>query len=183
MVSKALRIAPREVVVDYIFENTSGTDVTTEVAFPLPDLNQADLYNRPLNIPFPRSANFVGFQIWVDGREIKPKIEVRAFIKSNEITDELRRLGEDPVNPALNNPRVITALRRLNAIYHDNDTTFAWWITTVSFHWPQTFPVGKQVVVRHRYSPVNGDFYKQIDANPRTRITKSDHMSVWAMVL
>lgn len=35
MVSEILRIAPRLVQVDDVFENTSGTDVTTEVALPL----------------------------------------------------------------------------------------------------------------------------------------------------
>jgi hypothetical protein len=33
MVSEVLRIAPRLVEVDYVFENTGSRDVTTEVAF------------------------------------------------------------------------------------------------------------------------------------------------------
>jgi hypothetical protein len=173
MVSELLRIAPRLVEVDYVFENTSSADVTTEIAFPLPDLNQGDVNNVPLNIPFVRGANFVGFQAWIDGREIKPDIEVRAFVESHEITDDLKRLGVDPVNPLLKDPRIIDALRHLNAIYQDNYSTFALWTTKVSFHWSQTFPTGKRVVVRHRYRPVYGASYVVTDGSS-PRITMSD---------
>jgi hypothetical protein len=175
MVSEVLRIAPRLVQVDYVFENTSSTDVTTEIAFPLPDLDQSDAYFRPLNIPLKQSANFVGFQVWIDGRETKPDMDVRAFGKSGEITDDLKRLGLDLVNPAYSDsdPRVVDALRRLNAISDAKDETVPLWTTKVSFHWSQTFPAGKQVVVRHRYRPVYGNFYNPND-DPRTRITKND---------
>jgi hypothetical protein len=37
MVSEVLRTAPRLVEVNYVFENTGIRDVTTLVAFPLPD--------------------------------------------------------------------------------------------------------------------------------------------------
>jgi hypothetical protein len=172
MVSEKLRIAPRMVEVDYVFENTSNTDVTTEIAFPLPALDQADADHHPLNIPFQRSENFVGFQLWIDGREIKPAIEVRAFGPTGEMTDDLKRLGVDLVNPAIG-PRLIDALRYLNAIDGDDGDVFAVWTTRVSFHWSQTFPAGKRVMVRHRYRPVYGNYYIPND-DPRTRITKSD---------
>jgi hypothetical protein len=173
MVSEMLRIAPRLVEVNYVFENTSSVDVTTEVAFPLPDLNQAVAYNSPLNIPFAKDTNFIGFQVWIDGPETKPDMEVRAFGESGEITDDLKRLGIDLVNPAVGDPRVIDALRRLDAINDDKYNTFALWTTKVSFHWSQTFPAGRRVAVRHRYRPVYGNFYIQND-DPRTRITKND---------
>jgi hypothetical protein len=179
MVSEVLRIAPRLVEIDYVFENTSSTDVTTEVAFPLPDLDQAVANNSPLNIPFAKTANFVGFQVWIDGREIKPDVEVRAFAKSGEITAELKRLGVDPVDPVVGGLRVSSAvidtLRRLHAIDDDKDRGFALWTAKVSFHWSQTFPAGKRVAVRHRYHPVYGSFYTPVDPNDsRTRITKND---------
>jgi Domain of unknown function (DUF4424) len=173
MVSEMLRIAPRLVEVDYIFENTGSTDITTEVAFPLPDLEQEVLYNSPVNIPFENDANFVGFQVWIDGREIKPDVEVRAFAKGGEITAELRRLGVDPVHLRLDSPGAAETLHRLDAIYNDEYNTFAAWTTKVSFHWSQAFPAGKRVAIRHRYRPVYGNFYAQI-GDPRTRITKND---------
>jgi hypothetical protein len=173
MVSETLRIAPRLVEVEQGFENTGSSDVTTEVAFPLPDLDHEDIANVPVNIPFRRSANFVGFQVSIDGREIKPDIEVRAFVKSSEITDDLKRLGVDAVRPVLKEPRVIDALSRLNAIGGDQSHTFAGWTAKVKFHWSQTFPAGKRVVLRHRYRPVFGSHYVVTDGSS-PRITKND---------
>jgi Domain of unknown function (DUF4424) len=176
MVSEVLRIAPRLVQVDYVFENTSRADVTTEVAFPLPDLDQSDAYFKPLNIPLKQSANFVGFQVWIDGQEIEPEMDVRAFGKSGEITDALKRLGLDLVNPVYSKSdrRLVEALRHLNAISDvSDDETVPQWTTKVSFHWLQTFPSGKRVLVRHSYRPVYGNFYIP-NNDPRTRITKND---------
>ncbi|WP_409977697.1 MULTISPECIES: DUF4424 family protein [unclassified Bradyrhizobium] len=87
-------------------------------------MNQADAYYyRPFNIPFRQDANFIGFQVWIDGREIKPDEEVRAFAEGGEITGELRRLGIDLIAPVYSNSdrRVVDALRRLNAISDAND--------------------------------------------------------------
>jgi hypothetical protein len=178
MVSEVLRIAPRLVEVDYVFENTGTTDITTLVAFPLPELDQAAAYNSPLNIPFGQHANFVGFQVWIDGTEIKPDVEVRAFNKDVDITAEIKRLGVDPVNPGLDRPgvasTVIDSLRSLDAIIANKLDTFATWTTRVSFHWQQTFPAGKRVAVRHRYRPIYGDFYVPSESDSKSGLLESD---------
>jgi hypothetical protein len=179
MVSEVLRIAPRLVEVDYVFENTGRTDVTTLVAFPLPELSQTVWYYSPLNIPFDKNPNFVGFQVWVDGREIKPEIEIRAFGKT-EITDDLRRLAVDPFKPDLHlrRPDVVDALRRLGVIIDDGPDSkpdpVADWSVRVNFHWSQTFPAGRQITVRHRYRPVHGNSYEPVDPKERNRKTKAD---------
>lgn len=180
MVSEVLRISPRLVEVDYVFENTGGTDVTTLVAFPLPELSQTVWYYSPLNIPFAKDPNFVGFQVWVDGREIRPEIEIRAFGKT-EITAELRRLAVDPFKPDLHlhRPDVVDALRRLGVIIDDGPASkpdpVAEWSVRVNFHWSQTFPAVRQITVRHRYRPVHGNFYAPVDpSDQRTRRTKAD---------
>ncbi|MBR0870763.1 DUF4424 family protein [Bradyrhizobium tropiciagri] len=174
MVSEVLRIAPRLVEVDYVFENTGATDATTLVAFPLPELSQTVWYYSPLNIPFGKDSNFIGFQVWADGREIKPDIEVRAFGKGGEITAELERLGVDALHPDLSRPEVVDALRRRDLLIGDgtdsktNKARFvADWSVRVSFHWSQTFPAGKQVAVRHRYRPAYGGFYAHVDPSAR----------------
>ena len=178
MVSEVLRIAPRLVEVDYVFENTGTTDITTLVAFPLPELDQAAAYNSPLNIPFGQHANFVGFQVWIDGTEIKPDVKVRAFNKDVDITAEIKRLGVDPVNPGLDRPgvasTVIDSLRSLDAIIANKLDTFATWTTRVSFHWQQTFPAGKRVAVRHRYRPIYGDFYVPSESDSKSGLLESD---------
>jgi hypothetical protein len=178
MVSEVLRIAPRLVEVDYVFENSGTTDITTLVAFPLPELDQAAAYNSPLNIPFEQHANFVGFQLWIDGTEINPDVEVRAFNNGADITAELKRLGVDLVNPGLDRPgvapTVIDSLRSLDAIIVNKFDTFATWTTRVSFHWPQTFPAGKRVAVRHRYRPIYGNFYVPGDFGGNSGLLESE---------
>lgn len=180
MVSEILRIAPRLVEVDYIFENTSNTDVTTEVAFPLPEISQTAWYYSPLNIPFGKDSNVVGFRVWIDGRELKPDREIRAFVKDHEITADLQRLGIDPFSPDLGRPDVVDALRRLGLIIDDGvidgksnkGTPVADWSIRISFHWSQTFQAGKRVAVRHSYRPIYGNYYVK-NTDSRTRVTKN----------
>ena len=161
MVSEVLRIAPRLVEVDYVFENNGSSDVTTLVAFPLPELDVAS--QAPENIPFPGTANPVGFQVWIDGHETKPDIEVRAFSRAGEITAELRRLAVDPIDPKILDPKrpeLKKALLGMQLLYDDDLPD---WAVKVSFHWQQTFPAGKQVAIKHRYRPIYGSHYLPID--------------------
>jgi hypothetical protein len=181
MVSEVLRISPRLVEVDYVFENTGKTDVTTLIAFPLPELSQTVWYFSPLNIPFGKDPNFIGFQVWVDGHEVKPDIEIRAFGKT-EITAELKRLGVDPFNPDFSRTDKVDALRRLGAIIggaidskSGTADPVADWSVRVNFHWPQTFPAGKQISVRHRYRPIYGNFYVTAGPNDgNNRLARTD---------
>jgi Domain of unknown function (DUF4424) len=160
MVSEVLRIAPRLVEVNYVFENAGNADVTTEVAFPLPDLDQMVNNNSPLSIAFDGQANFVGFQVWIDGREVHPEMEVRAFTQDGrDVTAGLKRIGVDPVKPISDESRSGVALRDLGVAEVDGRHILPTWTTRVSFHWSQTFPAGKQVTVRHRYRPVYGAFF------------------------
>jgi hypothetical protein len=165
MVSEVLRIAPRMVEVNYVFENTGASDVTTLVAFPLPELPAT--YESLIEIAFPQAANFVGFQAWIDGKEIKPDIEVRAFDGAREVTADLKRLGIDIVAPRLDDAAV-EKLRALDLVEGTN------WVARVSFHWSQTFPAGKQVTVRHRYRPIYGSRYSPVDARASVRFNKDD---------
>lgn len=162
MLSEVLRIAPRLIEVNYVFENTAGTDVTTLVAFPLPDFDHAAVNRVPVSIPFSGIPNFVGFQVWVDGREIKPDVEVRAFSSAGEITADLKRLGVDPINAHWNDKHITDELLRMQVLDDDKEAV---WTAKVSFHWPMTFPAGKRVEVRHRYRPVFGSFYVPVEAD------------------
>jgi hypothetical protein len=173
MVSEVLRIAPRLVEVNYVFENTGSTDVTTEVAFPLPDLPVT--YESPREIAAPSDTNFVDFQVLIDGREIKPDVEVRAFIGAREVTAELNRLGVDVLAPDLDNEQIFAKLQALKLA--DGDDTFhgANWSARVRFHWSQTFPAGKRVAIRHRYHPIYGNTFDVPQPNfPNIRAKKDD---------
>jgi uncharacterized protein DUF4424 len=181
MVSEVLRITPRLVEVNYIFENAGTADATTEVAFPLPDLDERMLGVSEINIAFEGVPNFVGFQVWSDGREIHPDVEVRAFDREGrEVTANLKRLGIDPVKPVLEESRDGVVLRSLRLAEFKGKDILPTWITRIGFHWSQTFPAGKQVRVRHRYRPVHGSFFDaSASDSARGLLARTDAGRAW----
>ena len=57
--------------VDYVFRNQTDKDVETIVAFPMPDIDG----NRTTTgriLPDDTSDNFLGFEVTVDGKAVKP---------------------------------------------------------------------------------------------------------------
>ena len=94
MKSEVLSISPGDVEVDYVFANPTAADVTTVVAFPLPDLKLADMAHSPSSMPFRGKQNFVGFKTWVNGKEIALKSDVHAVLEDGrDIAGDLRKLG------------------------------------------------------------------------------------------
>ena len=70
MLSENLSISPSKVDVDYVFRNQTDADVEAIVAFPMPDI-AGSVYDRP-SIPDEESDNFLGFEVIVDGKPVKP---------------------------------------------------------------------------------------------------------------
>ncbi len=90
MLSEDLFVSERRVEVTYKFRNKSKKKVTTIVAFPLPDI--PDLVDSRYHIPDSDSPNYVGFKAFVDGNEIKLKIENRVLYDGRDITELLDQL-------------------------------------------------------------------------------------------
>ncbi|MCQ8782299.1 DUF4424 family protein [Mangrovibrevibacter kandeliae] len=160
-----LTITPDRIDVHYVFENESDEDQTLTVAFPLPPI-EGDLAMTPLELPVAEVANFVGFTVSVDGRMIRPAVEERAFVGDREVTQELQRL-RIPLNPMA--AAVSDALAGLGkkdyarlekaGIVTERDMASGLWRYEVRFHWEQTFPAHREVVVDHRYRPVRGSYF------------------------
>ena len=153
--SEVLTISPEIVEIDYVFANPSAVDVTTIVAFPLPDLNLADMWHSPSSIPFRGRQNFVGFRTWVDGKEIKLNSEVHAILDDGrDIAKDLQSLGvnifteQDAIKPETR-----SQLLKLGALVDGGyDDIFPVWTAKTSYYWTQTFPAGKDLHIHHRYS-------------------------------
>ncbi len=153
--SEVLTISPEIVEIDYVFANPSAVDVTTIVAFPLPDLNLADMAHSPSSIPFRGRQNFVGFRTWVDGKEIKLNSEVHAILDDGrDIAKDLQSLGvnifteQDAIKPETR-----SQLLKLGALVDGGyDDIFPVWTAKTSYYWTQTFPAGKDLHIHHRYS-------------------------------
>ena len=167
MRSEDLYISPEEIKVDYTFYNNSDTDVETIVAFPMPEMEYTE---SPVSYPTEDEENYMDFSVNVDGKEITPEIEMKAFIADQDITQRLISLGI-PLNPVNNDTEVVEKLSteeqdRLIAdkIYYTYDADsssarrefFPSWKFRTTFYWKQTFPKGEEVKVSHRYKPFVG---------------------------
>jgi hypothetical protein len=171
MQSENLFISPDKVTVDYVFKNDTDEDVNDAlVAFPMPDID-GTIYDRP-QIPDSESDNFLGFEVTVDGKPVKPELEQRAFAVGLDITQLLKDNGV-PVNPFAQ--PVFTALEKLpdatakdwinrGILFIDEyDDGAGWkkvrtptWSLKSTYWWKSSFPAGKEVKVSHRYKPSVG---------------------------
>jgi len=172
MRSEDLAVSTQEIVVHYRFFNHGAQDVTTTVAFPMPDI----VWDGPdtnIAVPAPDSPNFLDFRTTVDGQPVAAQNEQKALAKSVDITQRLVALGvplapqSDKTWKALDSlkPADKDALVKAEiAIPDDYDAGKGWehhlapnWTLKSSFFWTQTFPAGRELVVEHRYRPSVGE--------------------------
>jgi len=155
------------VSVEYEFINNSTEEVATTVAFPVPEYGWGG---------FAAVTNDFGvFRAWVDGREIEVEKEVRLFTDGGrEVTQVFKELGipegpypgwEGDSEPqpgwyARFGPRVENGLIDAGLI---KGGFYPQWTRRVTWHWPQRFPPGKVVSVRHEYKPEFGFDLTRVD--------------------
>jgi hypothetical protein len=171
MLSEDLYVSMQEVRVDYVFRNTSEKRETATVAFPMPVL-EGDPWSIPA-IPDPNAANFLGFEVVVEGKKVTPNLQQRAEVAGIDVTDVLKAAGL-PLEPfAATTLEAIDGLsdearrafvkRGLLVIdTFDNDGTGMkdhyrpYWTLRTTFHWEMTFQPGVETRVSHRYKPSVG---------------------------
>jgi hypothetical protein len=172
MESEDLYISHSQIRVRYAFRNDSERNVTTKVAFPLPEIDlreQAEL----LLLPHLDQSNFVDFHVTVDGRSVEPKLEEKAIdAKGGDVTEAIVRAGlpvngNDPAwkakTAALSRAvRQQLADKGLISVETEDagkgavETAYPNWSLRATYYWDQTFPAGKIVIVEHRYEPIVG---------------------------
>ena len=162
LVSEDLYISASEVRVTYHFRNVSDAAVTTLVAFPLPAIDAINPDDEMIVLPEPDKANFVGFTVTADGKQVAPSLYERASALGIDRTAELRKFHL-PLNPLVDGvqdkldrlaPSQRGELARLGLVEGDSGSVIADWHYEAIFTWQQTFPPGKDVVVTHAYKPV-----------------------------
>jgi hypothetical protein len=167
MAKEVLTISPCQVLVDYDFRNDSDEEITTEVAFPIPEYGFADDMGRETIA----EQGFDDFKLWVAGEPRKFSVETRAFVGKREVTALLARehiaaatfghwdekehdfsaSGRDFQRAsAANKQSLITA----GAYDKDNEPL---WKVRKKYYWTQTFPAHATVHIRHQYTPVLGN--------------------------
>lgn len=183
MKSEDLFISADEVRVRYVFLNTSGQDVTTRVAFPMPDIGGPDFFFHDTNVPNRDDpANILDFRTLVDGRPVRMAVEQKAFVEGVDRTAWLTSRG---VPLAMHLDGAVATLDALPAadraeaerlglaVTEEYDSgkgpeqhwNPAWFLKT-TFHWEQSFPAGREVVVEHRYKPAVGSSVGTIVGDP-----------------
>src|SRR5579872_6738153 len=92
MRAEDLYISARQVRVRYRFANTSASDVTVLVAFPMPDITTEGVDDM-LSIPTQDPRNILGFSTTVDGKPVLAQVEQHAIKRGVDRTAYLRGLG------------------------------------------------------------------------------------------
>jgi hypothetical protein len=171
MASEDLFVSKDLIRVRYQFVNDARAPITTRVAFPLPEANMQELSDIDVGWPTNKGDNVVDFRVSVDGRPVTPQLERKAFLKSQDVTAQLTRLGV-PISPR---PGEVTAavqklpagakaeLVRLQLANITADWVEPLWVVKNTYHWVQTFPVGRPLAVEHTYKPiVGGSFFSAL---------------------
>jgi hypothetical protein len=176
MQTEDLEISRSAVKVRYTFLNTSGKDVVSRVAFPLPPVGGREMFEIDVAIPVDSPDNFLGFETRVDGRPVKMEIEQKAMVGKVDRAAWLRANGI-PLAPHLGPAQ--EALERLSPALQAeakglglvDEEGYPDWKLETTYHWLQRFPAGVPVLVEHDYKPsVGGTVMTMLgrDAAPET---------------
>ncbi|WP_421731378.1 DUF4424 domain-containing protein [Brevundimonas sp.] len=171
MRSEDLYVSAREIRVKYRFFNRTAADISTIVAFPMPDIPGGS--ESDLGVSFEDPTEPTPFTTTVDGVAAPTHVEQKALLGGVDFTAELTANGV-PVHPYLDQTRAaLTALSpevlaRLEAqglvedrgytgddgVAHPDITPL--WTLKTTHYWTQVFPAGREIGIDHRYTPAAG---------------------------
>jgi len=182
MRSEDLYVSAREIRVRYRFYNRTDRDISTLVAFPMPDI-----VGRPegdIGVSEADPTMLTPFTTVVDGRRMVTNVEQRVFMGPVEHTDLLKGLGV-PLSPHL--AATTEALGRLPqpqidqlielGMVEDRSWTDAdgrhvdiapLWTLKTTHYWTQVFKAGKELRVDHRYTPAIGGSAGSVFGDPES---------------
>jgi hypothetical protein len=195
MKSEDLFISRKQVRVDYVFANRSDEDVSTIVAFPMPEISGGP--DAMVAVPDNASDNFLDFRVTSDGVDMRPELEQKAFAVELDVTAELKAHGI-PLNPFAEDAYARLAQlpddvardwqERGIVMLNEYDDGSGWktertplWSLRSAYWWKATFPAGKDVRVSHSYVPSVGataDSSMTVSSRANTRTTSTATASI-----
>ncbi len=171
MRAEDLFISAAEVRVRYRFFNKSQRDVTTLVAFPMPEI-RIEHQDQNISVPTEDPVNILAFETRVDGKPVAAEVEQRVFSAGVDRTAFLRKLGIPlaphlrATNEALDRlPRAqwdelirigLAEIEEYDAGKGMETHLSARWALQTTYYWLQNFPARSEIVVEHRYKPSVG---------------------------
>jgi hypothetical protein len=172
MRAEDLFVSATEIRVRYRFFNNATHDVTTLVAFPMPEIKGDAVSEGNVALPTDNPENILGFSTTADGHPVTTRVEQRVRAQGIDRTDMLRGLGI-PLAPHLD--RTAKALNQLPAPdsqrllrlglveIEEYDSGEGMkkhleprWALQTTHYWEQTFPARRELVIEHRYKPSVG---------------------------
>lgn len=161
-----LYISEEKITVAYRFRNLSSSDITTVVAFPMPDYS-FDVSGQRW---YPMYDDFV---VEVNGKPIRHSEEIKAFVNGTDHTKLLENFGisikrfGDFGQEADNKKNYFSTLTQAQRetllqnklIIMDGPLPIPAWKVSRKYFWTQTFPHNNDVEVKHTYRPYKGHSY------------------------
>ena len=170
MAKEDLYISPEKVEVNYVFHNSGDKDITTLVAFPMPDMQGGPGENTAYN-DF-EAENFLGFKAEQDGKPVDVSVQQRVSAAGVDFTDDLKKRNI-PFLPL--SQKTIAALDALPADVQDDFVNKGLvmreeydagngvekhltplWVLSQIYYWKTTFAAGQDIKVHHTYKPSVG---------------------------
>ena len=171
MRSEDLYVSAREIRVNYRFFNRTDRDISTLVAFPMPDIPGGS--ESDLGVSFDDLTQPTPFTTTVDGVTAPTQVEQKAMVGDVDFTREVLANGlplhpyADGMGDALARLSPAVAARMITqGLVVDNgyvgddgvrhvDLVAVWTLKTTHY-WTQTFPSGREIGIDHRYTPAVG---------------------------
>ena len=151
---ETLYISNSLIEVSYELKNLSNADITTEVAFPIPQHR----YDPTGHIKHPVHGDF---KLIVNGKEVKCALQARALFKDKDYTSLLAGMNVSIVDFGSNN-KFFSRLNKGNqktlldlGLVTDDpaEGVMPQWSVDATYYWNQTFPANKTISIKHSYRP------------------------------
>lgn len=181
MRSEDLYVSAEEIRVQYRFFNRTDRDISTVVAFPMPDITGGS--ESDMAVSFDDATQPTPFTTTVDGVRAPTQVEQKALLNGVDFTGELTANGV-PLNPY--RPETDEALSRLSRPVlarliqqglvedrgwtEDDGTVHAdltpLWTLKTTHYWTQVFPAGREIGIDHHYTPAIGGTVETLIGRP-----------------
>jgi hypothetical protein len=165
MRAERLFISLTEVRVRYAFFNKSDKDISSTIAFPMPDIRGDAVTD--IAVPTADPQNVLGFSVISAGRAVNARVEQKVVANGVDQTEVLRRLGISLAPHLESTHDALDKLPRkewtqlVNLGLADPDTAMKEhilprWTLKTTYFWQETFPARRRLVVEHSYKPSVG---------------------------
>lgn len=181
MRSEDLYVSASEIRVQYRFFNRTAQDISTVVAFPMPDVTGGS--ESDMAVSFDDATQPTPFTTTVDGVRAPTQVEQKALLNGVDRTADLAavRVPLNPYRPETQAALVgLSASARARLIEQGLIEDRGWveedgtahveltplWTLTTTHYWTQVFPAGREIGIDHHYTPATGGTVETLVGRP-----------------